>query len=346
MGCARRDPGRRRHSFARRVACKGNPTSTGSGPAASGSKAASGSASTSALAGLDGRSATAPKGPPVKGGTLNWYLPATRHAGPDAKRFDPYPSLPQAPFTAGSSATRPASTSSSRSTSVRSRSRHVRRVAGCRHLDGRSCGRTPSSRTSRRSMATPSRPRTSSRVSSRRTAPHRSQCRQFELHRPEPDPDAGQADGRLQAQLSLFAVFPLGAGFALLLDLPAEAINGGFDPAKKMIGSGPWMLDSFTPDVAESLQEEPRLLRSRPALRRLGRVGDPSRSECAHRPVHRRPRRLSDGSSGEQRSDGAAGKSQGRRDRPDQQRQWDHVLQPGATRTRPSWIFVCGRRWT
>ena len=43
--------------------------------------------------------------------------------------------------------------------------------------------------------------------------------------------------------------------------LPREATLGGYDPAKQMIGSGPFVLDSYTPDVAFVLKEEPELVR-------------------------------------------------------------------------------------
>jgi peptide/nickel transport system substrate-binding protein len=45
-----------------------------------------------------------------------------------------------------------------------------------------------------------------------------------------------------------------GSGVELL---PREALAGGYDPAKVMIGSGPFMLDSYTPDVAYVLKKNP-----------------------------------------------------------------------------------------
>jgi peptide/nickel transport system substrate-binding protein len=37
--------------------------------------------------------------------------------------------------------------------------------------------------------------------------------------------------------------------------MPREGTNGGYDPAKQMIGSGPFVLDSYTPDVAFVLKK-------------------------------------------------------------------------------------------
>jgi peptide/nickel transport system substrate-binding protein len=39
--------------------------------------------------------------------------------------------------------------------------------------------------------------------------------------------------------------------------LPREATSGGIDPAKVMIGSGPFILDSYTPDVALTFKRNP-----------------------------------------------------------------------------------------
>jgi len=38
---------------------------------------------------------------------------------------------------------------------------------------------------------------------------------------------------------------------------PREATNGGYDPAKQMLGSGPFMLDSYAPDVAYVFKKNP-----------------------------------------------------------------------------------------
>jgi len=39
--------------------------------------------------------------------------------------------------------------------------------------------------------------------------------------------------------------------------MPREALAGSYDPAKVMIGSGPFMLDSYTPDVAVVMKKNP-----------------------------------------------------------------------------------------
>lgn len=38
---------------------------------------------------------------------------------------------------------------------------------------------------------------------------------------------------------------------------PREAIDGGYDPAKQMIGSGPFIMENFTPDVAYVFKKSP-----------------------------------------------------------------------------------------
>jgi peptide/nickel transport system substrate-binding protein len=38
---------------------------------------------------------------------------------------------------------------------------------------------------------------------------------------------------------------------------PKEALAGGYDPAKLVIGSGPWLWDNYTPDVAYTLKRNP-----------------------------------------------------------------------------------------
>ena len=45
-----------------------------------------------------------------------------------------------------------------------------------------------------------------------------------------------------------------GSGVELM---PREALAGSYDPAKTMIGSGPFMLDSYTPDVAVVMKKNP-----------------------------------------------------------------------------------------
>ena len=42
--------------------------------------------------------------------------------------------------------------------------------------------------------------------------------------------------------------------------LPREAVAGAYDPAKLMIGSGPFILDNYTPDVAMTFKKNPDLV--------------------------------------------------------------------------------------
>ena len=39
--------------------------------------------------------------------------------------------------------------------------------------------------------------------------------------------------------------------------LPREAVAGAYDPAKQMIGSGPFIFDSYAPDIAISFKRNP-----------------------------------------------------------------------------------------
>src|SRR6266536_5397811 len=39
--------------------------------------------------------------------------------------------------------------------------------------------------------------------------------------------------------------------------MPREGTSGGFDLSKKMIGSGPFIFDTYTPDVAITFQKNP-----------------------------------------------------------------------------------------
>ncbi len=54
-----------------------------------------------------------------------------------------------------------------------------------------------------------------------------------------------------------YAPFPsiMASNFALIL--PREAAGGAYDPAKQPIGSGPFMLDTYTPDVAVVYKRNP-----------------------------------------------------------------------------------------
>jgi peptide/nickel transport system substrate-binding protein len=64
------------------------------------------------------------------------------------------------------------------------------------------------------------------------------------------------------------------AGFSKILAapktawiLPREATSGGFDPAKVMIGSGPFTFDSYTPDVGLTFKKNPEwFLKGKPYL--------------------------------------------------------------------------------
>ena len=56
----------------------------------------------------------------------------------------------------------------------------------------------------------------------------------------------------------VYASFPQTlTSFVAAWILPKEAITGAYDPAKQIIGSGPFMLDNYTPDVAVSYKKNP-----------------------------------------------------------------------------------------
>ncbi len=56
---------------------------------------------------------------------------------------------------------------------------------------------------------------------------------------------------------NVFGAFHLTLAGSTSCVMPREALAGGFDPAKTVIGSGPVMWDSYTPDVALSLKKFP-----------------------------------------------------------------------------------------
>ena len=61
---------------------------------------------------------------------------------------------------------------------------------------------------------------------------------------------------RLKYPFSLFPKLLASQRYSWIL--PREALAGSYDPAKQVIGSGPFLLDSFTPDVAFVFKKNPR----------------------------------------------------------------------------------------
>ena len=70
--------------------------------------------------------------------------------------------------------------------------------------------------------------------------------------------------------------------------LPREALAGSYDPAKTVIGSGPFTFESFTPDVAYVYRKNPELVAAWPPIRRRRTPRDHPRRCPASRAVHQR----------------------------------------------------------
>ena len=70
-------------------------------------------------------------------------------------------------------------------------------------------------------------------------------------------PDAGHGYRRLQAQIPVRRTSSDAGRPALRLDPSREGGAGTYDPAKQVIGSGPFILDSYTPDVAVTISAIP-----------------------------------------------------------------------------------------
>jgi ABC-type transport system substrate-binding protein len=239
------------------LACKVNNGSTGSSPTASGAKSGSGSASTSALAGLDGRSASAPKGPPVKGGTLNWYLSG------NPPNLDPTQNVSTLSIT-------PASAVYSRLFRYKASFDVLQSLNLETDPDVATSAESPDAVTWTIKLRPNAKFHNIAPVNGhpveaedvkqsflKATAPAAVNASNLGYVDPNQiqTPDKQTVVFKLNYPFSLFPASGLASRFAWIF--PREVSGGSVDPAKQMIGSGPWILDSITPDVAEVYKRNP-----------------------------------------------------------------------------------------
>jgi len=238
------------------LACKGSSTATTSKPAGQ-TQTQSGSTSTSALAGLDGRSVAAPKGPPVKGGTLNWYLagnPPSLDPTQNVSTLSIYPASAvysrlfsyKATFDVVQSLNLEAAPDvalTAESADAITWTIKLRPNAKFQNIPPVN-GHPVEAEDVKQSFLKATAP----------TAVNASNLSYIDQSQIQ-TPDKQTVVFKLNYPFSLFTASGLASRFGWIF--PREAVGGAVDPAKTMIGSGPWMLDSITPDVAEVYKRNP-----------------------------------------------------------------------------------------
>jgi peptide/nickel transport system substrate-binding protein len=237
------------------LACKGTTTSSSS--TGSPAKSASGGTTVSALAGLDSRSGAEPKGPPIKGGTLNWYLTGNP------------PSLdPTQNVSANTSGL--AGAVYSRLFSYKWYFDVVQSLNLDTAPDLAQTAESPDAVTWTVKLRPNAKFQNIAPVNGhaveaedikqsflKATAPQSVNAGNLGFIDPTQiqTPDKQTVVFKLNYPYAVFVASGLASRYSWIF--PREAANGGFDPAKKMIGSGPWILDSVTPDVAITYKKNP-----------------------------------------------------------------------------------------
>jgi peptide/nickel transport system substrate-binding protein len=238
------------------LACKGT-TSIGSSKPAAPSQSQSGASATSALAGLDGRSGSQPKGPPVRGGTLNWYL-----AG-NPPNLDPTQNTSTLTIV-------PAGAVYSRLFRYKTPWDVVQSLNLETAPDIGQTAESPDGLTWTIKLRANAKFQNIPPVNGH--AVEAEDVKQSFLKATSPkavnsgnvayiDPNQIQTPDKQTVVFKLnypFALFPSsGLASRYCWIFPREAVSGAYEPATKMIGSGPWMLDTVTPDVAETYKRNP-----------------------------------------------------------------------------------------
>ncbi len=238
------------------LACKGSTANSGSKPAAR-SQAPSGGAAPSQLASLDARTGTKPAGQPVRGGTLNWYLTG------NPPTLDPtgnQSTLTIIPASAVYSrlfhytlnwdviqsldlGTSPDLATSAESPDAVTWTVKLRPGAKFQDIPPVN-GHAVEAEDVKQSFLKGTAPQSVNHANLGFVDPNQIQT-----------PDKQTIIFKLKYPFSLFVASGLASRFSWIF--PREATDGGFDPATKMIGSGPWILDSLTPDVAEIYKRNP-----------------------------------------------------------------------------------------
>jgi peptide/nickel transport system substrate-binding protein len=240
------------------LACKGttstNTSSSSSKPSASSGK---GQAAVSALAGLDGRSGTPPTGQPVKGGTLNWYLagnPPTLDPRQNQSTLTIIPASAvysrlynyKLSFDVVQSINLeavPDLAQSAESADAVTWTVKIKPNAKFQNIAPVN-GHAVEAEDVKQSFLQATSPQAANAASLAYVDPSQIQT-----------PDKQTVVFKLKYPFSLFVASGLASRFTFIF--PREAASGGFETATKAIGSGPWMLDSVTPDVAEVYKRNP-----------------------------------------------------------------------------------------
>ncbi len=239
------------------LACKGTRTTRSTSSSKPSNGSGQGQASSSQLASLDGRSGSAPTGQPVKGGTLNWYLagnPPTLDPRQNASTltiipaaavysrlfryklsFDVVQSLNlETDNDLATSAESPDAVTWTVKLRPNAKFQNIAPVNG----------HAVEAEDVKQSFLKLTEP----------TSPNASNVAYIDRNGIQ-TPDKQTIVFKLNFPFGLFVASGLASRWAWIF--PREAGGPGFDTATKAIGSGPWILDSITPDVAEVYKKNP-----------------------------------------------------------------------------------------
>jgi peptide/nickel transport system substrate-binding protein len=238
------------------LACKGSTTSSSS-KSSSGSSSQQGQTSVGQLAGLDGRTGTEPKGPPVKGGTLNWYLsgnPPTLDPTQNVSTLTIYPGSAvysrlfryKLNFDVVQSLN--LETDSDLATSAESPDAmtwtvKLRPNAKFQNIAPVN-GHAVEAEDVKQSFIKATSP----------SAANATNLAYLDASQIQ-TPDKQTVVFKLNYPFSLFVASGLASRYCWIF--PREAVAGAFNTTSKAIGAGPWILDSVTPDVAEVYKKNP-----------------------------------------------------------------------------------------
>jgi peptide/nickel transport system substrate-binding protein len=236
------------------LACKAT-TSTGG---AKSSNQAQPSPAKGSVAALVGRTGTEPKGEsPVQGGTLNWYI------GANPPTFDPTQNVSvNTAYVAGAVLSRPF------------RYRTLFDVAASNNLDIEpdlaATAETPDGVTWTLKLRPGAKHQNIAPVNGRAVDPEDFKASFIKSTDPKSvnagnlsmidpaqieTPDKQTVVFKLKYPYAPFKTFLASAFYCWVM--PKEAVAGAYDTAKKIIGSGPFILDSYTPDVAVNFKKNP-----------------------------------------------------------------------------------------
>jgi peptide/nickel transport system substrate-binding protein len=239
------------------LACRGaTTTSSNSGKSPGGQSQAI--QSSSSLSKYDSRSGTEPKGPPVKGGTLNYYITGnpptldptqnvsvntTNIAGASLSRLYRY-KQPWDPVQSLNLETQPDLALTAESSDAITWTVKLRPNAKFQNIAPVN-GHPVEAEDVKQSFI-------------KATAPQAVNAGNLSYINPSQiqTPDKQTVVFKLNYPYAPFVSSGLASPFYSWI-FPREVAGGQYDPAKKLIGSGPWILDSVTPDVAVTEKKNP-----------------------------------------------------------------------------------------